>query len=100
MLGPLKENWQFLRQAPAGERFVRYYKRRRERRRHPWLGKLRLLGGVLTMIVGVVLMPAPGPGMLIVAVGAALVAGESRLFARFLDRSESRLRRWFGRGKD
>ncbi|WP_028080390.1 hypothetical protein [Solimonas soli] len=97
MLGALRDSWRFLRSAPAGERFSRYHARRREGRRHAWAGALRLAGGVLTVALGIVLMPAPGPGTLIAAAGAALIAGESRGFAAFLDRLELRLRVLFGR---
>ncbi|HEX7916100.1 PGPGW domain-containing protein, partial [Rudaea sp.] len=37
-------------------------------------------------LVGVVMLVTPGPGLLVMAVGAALVAGESLLVARLLDR--------------
>jgi hypothetical protein len=36
---------------------------------------------------------APGPGILVLVVGCALVAGESRPMARFLDAAEVRIRR-------
>jgi hypothetical protein len=37
----------------------------------------------------------PGPGIPILAVGLALIAQESETTARWLDRTELRLRRWW-----
>lgn len=49
------------------------------------------------MLVGLVAVPAPGPGWAIVFVGVGVVAGEFLPVARFLDWVEVRLReaaRW------
>lgn len=98
MIEALKKRWAYLREGAPGERFQRYY---RHRQQHRSSGALRLLllgGGILLIMIGIVLMPAPGPGTLIVAVGAALLAGESAKVARFLDRAErwgrTQLRKW------
>ena len=93
MFGALRESWQFLRRAPPGERFVRYHARRRQRRQHAWLGLLRLAAGIALVAIGIVLLVAPGPGTLIAAAGAAVVAGESHGCAAFLDRCERSIRR-------
>lgn len=45
------------------------------------------------MIVGVSALPLPGPGLLIIALGALLIAEQSRAVARALDRLELWLRR-------
>jgi hypothetical protein len=42
-------------------------------------------------------MPAPGPGMLIVAAGAAMLAGESKAVALALDGAERGVRRLLAR---
>jgi hypothetical protein len=39
------------------------------------------------------MLVAPGPGILVLLVGCALVAEESQLMAGFLDRAEVRIRR-------
>nr|WP_241696186.1 PGPGW domain-containing protein [Solimonas terrae] len=59
---------------------------------------LRLAAGVAVLAAGLILVPAPGPGLLVVAVGAALLAGESASVATWLDHGELRVRRWLGRG--
>jgi hypothetical protein len=59
----------------------------------------RLVGGVLLCLAGLVMLVAPGPGILILLIGGALMAQESVAVARFLDRAEvgirRRLKRWF-----
>lgn len=45
------------------------------------------------MLGGIVAVPGPGPGWLIVFLGLGLVAGEFRPIARFMDWAEVRLRR-------
>jgi hypothetical protein len=39
------------------------------------------------------MLVAPGPGIIVLALGGALVAEESRLVARFMDAGELRIRR-------
>ena len=49
------------------------------------------------MVVGIVAVPGPGPGWLIILLGLGMIAGESLSFARLIDRGEVRLRqmaRW------
>jgi hypothetical protein len=50
---------------------------------------------VLLSLVGVFFLAVPGPGIPILAVGLALIAQESAALARWLDRAELRLRRWW-----
>jgi len=69
----------------SGTRFRRQH-RRRQARPHPVRTVLAVIGGVLVFLVGIVMLVTPGPGLLVMAIGAALVAGESLLVARTLDR--------------
>ena len=78
--------------SPPGERFKRWHKVRGEKR-SGGLKKALLLGtGLVLVVVGIVLMPAPGPGSLILIVGAILAAQESLTVARALDWAELRIR--------
>ena len=43
------------------------------------------------MAIGAVALPAPGPGILVLALGAGMIARESRVAARVLDWIELRL---------
>lgn len=88
----LKRRWEEFRDAPPGQRFRAQYERRQKRRRHPFLRVLRMLAALCITLAGLVLMPAPGPGMAIVALGLTLLAHESRRVAQALDWAELRLR--------
>jgi len=88
-----KDHWKHLRHSVPGERFQQYHAWRREHRGQGVLRLLRLGAGLTLIPVGLVLIPAPGPGIAIVALGACLAAGESRRTARGLDRIELGLRK-------
>jgi uncharacterized protein (TIGR02611 family) len=92
MFEQLKDAWHDFKQAPPGERFRRRYRERREGEPSGVRKPLTIAAGVLIVAAGLFFLPAPGPGFLIVLLGAALVAQESRLAARALDRTEVRLR--------
>ena len=53
---------------------------------------LKPLVGVAIIVPGIIMIPAPGPGAVIVILGLALIADEYRPVAIFLDRSELGLR--------
>lgn len=90
MPGRLKRQWQEFRRSRPGHRFQDYHRRRHSQGSHA-LHILGLLLGVVMMLAGVVLMPAPGPGMLVVVLGAVLVARGSRTAALAFDGLELRL---------
>ena len=87
--------WQELRRGKPGHRFQARYERTSQG------GALRkcalICAGVLLIAAGIVFLPLPGPGMLIIALGAFLLAEESRAAARALDWIELRVRRLVGR---
>lgn len=91
MIVGLKQRWRLLRQGRPGRRFQERYER--SPASHPakkWL----LIGlGVALMAAGVVLLPAPGPGILVIALGGAIAAEESLSLARLLDWTEVQARR-------
>ena len=86
-------SWRDLRAAPAGERFQRRYAVNRLKGRRGWIRAASILAGARLIAVGLFMLLAPGPGILVLILGAALVAGESQPMARFLDRAEVRIRR-------
>jgi hypothetical protein len=51
-----------------------------------------IIGGILVVVGGIIAVPSPGPGWLIVLLGMGTFAGESQLVARFMDRAEVGLR--------
>lgn len=83
-------------------RFTRKHRENmRAERRHPIIRVVVLATGALTCVIGVVLMPLPGPGWLITIAGLSLIARESSKVARLMDWCELRmwraLRWWFRR---
>lgn len=92
MLDAIRAGWRALKSAPAGARFEQRY-RRYSASGGPLRRWLRLLLGVLVCLAGVVFLAIPGPGLLILLVGALLIAEQSLWMARLLDRLELRLRR-------
>ena len=93
MLEEFKENWHYFKEAPPGERFKQHFKRRQRSQRSIFQRMLFIGSGTLIVIVGIFLLPAPGPGTVVLLIGAGLIAQESLLAARTLDWAELRLRK-------
>jgi hypothetical protein len=82
-----KRGWfSFIRDQP-GRRFLHHYQRS-QGQRSTLQTVLRVGLGVALTAAGVVLWVLPGPGWLLVMLGMAMFAGESRIVARLLDRAE------------
>jgi|SRR5689334_23062147 len=87
-----------LRSAGPGRRFQAHYHQSHEPRCNYGVRALFIVAGVCLAVLGFLLSLLPlVPGSALSVVGAGLVAGESRLAARFLDWSEVKLRRLVGR---
>lgn len=99
MFSRLRQNLHDFFRARSGTRFRAHYARMRQR---PHIVRTLLVVsvGVTLIALGVVLLVLPGPGLLIGALGALLIAGESLVIARLLDRADlfatRRWRRWRG----
>ena len=78
-----------------GRRFQERYRRMHAGKKSMWKRCAFGCAGVLLSLVGVFFLAVPGPGIPILAVGLALIAQESATMARWLDRAELRLRRWW-----
>lgn len=89
----LGEGWRQLRDGEPGRRFQDRYHQRQQSGRGALQRWLFVGGGLLVIVAGLFLLPAPGPGFLILLAGGGLVAQESLLAARALDSVELRLRR-------
>lgn len=97
MFARLRSAWNAFKDARPGTRFRAYHRRRNEDRKHKWQKPLSVLISIIIIAVGMVALPAPGPGMLVVAFGAGLLACEFAAIARLLDWLEIRawrLGRW------
>src|SRR5690349_2552064 len=91
----LKQSWQSFKHSKPGERFKRRYYQNRQSG-HSILRKIVFLGtGALIFIAGLFFLPAPGPGSIILIIGASLMAQESLSAARLLDWTELRLWRLY-----
>lgn len=93
--GDLKEAWQEFRGGKPGRRFQDRYKRSQQHSQgRAWYRRwLELLAALVCFAIGVVLVFVPGPAVLFFAVGAVLLADQSKAIARTLDWIEVRLRR-------
>lgn len=97
MLRRIRQSWKELKHGQPGRRFRERYDRRRARPGRKVLTKWAVISaGALAILAGIVLLPLPGPGLLVLAAGALLIAEESHSTARALDWLESKLRA-FGR---
>lgn len=69
----------------------RYYKAKRQERRSPIKRVWTVTAGAVVAVAGLVLMPLPGPGLLIFVLGLGMLAGEFLFVAVLLDRAEGEL---------
>lgn len=85
-LADMKQEWQQFRHDLPGERFRNHRIRmRRKSRRH---AAVTTALGVLLLAAGVVLLFMPGPGLVLIVFGLALVATHSSRLSAQLDRAE------------
>ena len=98
MIKSAKENWRRFRQSKPGLRFQNHHHRcqRAYRNRSYLRGLFGIVWGLLVVVGGVIAVPAPGPGWLIILLGLGVIAGESLFFARSIDRVELSMR-WLAR---
>jgi hypothetical protein len=86
-----------LAQSPPGQRFQDRYRRKSRTERGRLARCAVILAGIGLTLVGIFFLAVPGPGIPILAIGLALIAQESAVTARLLDRAELRLRHWWQR---
>src|SRR5262245_2835750 len=93
VLKSMKSVWHRLKEAEPGHRFQQEYEHHRGNERRKSTRIISVSLGLLIIAIGIVGLPAPGPGTLVIALGGALLARESQAVARGLDWAEVRLRR-------
>ena len=96
MKKPLKSLWQRFREDRPGQRFQNLHDQRRNEKTGRFSAKriFNTAGGIGLVVVGIILLPAPGPGWVVIALGLGVMAGEFRAVARFLDFAETQIRSW------
>jgi Putative transmembrane protein (PGPGW) len=91
------QSWDRFVHALPGRRFQERYRRKQREHSGAWKRCAFVIAGIALSLVGLFFMAFPGPGIPILALGLALVAQESAVMARLLDRGEVKLRRWWKR---
>jgi uncharacterized protein (TIGR02611 family) len=66
-------------------------RRARHKERHHLIRVAAAIGGFLVVLLGIVLIPLPGPGLLVVAVGLAVLALEFAWAEHLLEKTVDRL---------
>ncbi len=89
MLGNLEKQWSDFKNAAPGRRFEKQHASHRGSSQTVLFTGL----GVLLLAGGIVLLFIPGPGLLLIAFGAGLIARQSLWLAKALDRLELSARR-------
>ena len=90
MIKRIKAYWAELQRGRPGSRFHEQYERNQKKQKSPVGRALRISAGVLSILAGIFFLAVPGPGLLIIGLGAVLIARESGFAARFLDAMELR----------
>jgi hypothetical protein len=93
-LADMKLQWREFKHDQPGERFRNQRKRMKDGSKALMVAQVAL--GVILVSGGVLLLFIPGPGLLFIVFGLALIAGLSRKLAALMDRMEPKVRR-FGR---
>jgi uncharacterized protein (TIGR02611 family) len=77
----------------ARSRLIDGLKERRERHkaRHHLIRVAAAIGGFLIVVVGIIMIPLPGPGLLVVAAGLAVLALEFAWAEHLLERTVDRI---------
>ena len=94
MFDRLRKQWETVAKSPPGKRFRHRYEWRRKQRASPLWTPFYIVVGTALFVVGAILLFFPGPGFLVIFVGAAVIAQESLWTAALLDRTEVRVRAW------
>ncbi len=87
--------WHRFRDAPPGQRFRAHYEHVQRESRAARAAHIVI--GVLLIAAGIVMLFIPGPGILAILFGLAMIGGISRRIAERMDHGETRVRGWWAR---
>ncbi len=98
---PLREQWKRFAALPSGRRFQLRYRQHREKSAGLARKVVLMSLGVAFMLLGMTMLVLPGPGLLVMLIGMALIAESSLFASRLLDRIDlwfaRRIKRWRAR---
>lgn len=94
MLKSIRRELRLLRDAPAGRRFIRRYKRMKAGSPPAYLRWLRTGASAFVFVAGLAMLVMPGPGILVAILGLAMLGGEFRRVSVLMDSAELKLREW------
>ena len=94
MIKHLKQSWRRFKAGLPGRRFQQQFRLRQGFRSGAARKALFMAAGILIVAAGIFFLFVPGPGIIILLIGAVLIAQQSSLAARAFDRIEIRLRRF------
>lgn len=93
MFEKLKNEWRQFRDAKPGKRFLAYHDRTKSQRGAASFVRMGL--GIVLAAAGVVMLVVPGPGILFIFFGLALLAARSAALSKVLDKAELWMRKAF-----
>lgn len=104
MFKSLQRSWRHFRDAEPGARFMVHYREHQAGSRSQFATVAYVVLGAAMIVVGVVGLVVPGPGILGIALGAAIMAQESETASKALDHFElwiwkwvTAFKRWWGK---
>ncbi len=93
----VRRQWQHFVATPSGRRFQTRHRMRRAQTAGVARKFVICTFGVIIALAGVIMLVLPGPGLVALVIGAVLIAEESLLVARALDRFDLWVTRLYGR---
>jgi hypothetical protein len=92
MFKEVKRTWRGFKARNPGHRFQQQFSHRQVTSRSPIQKALFVAGGLFLIAAGCLFLFVPGPGLVVLLIGAFLIAQQSLIAARALDWTEIRLR--------
>jgi len=86
MTRTLKARWHAFVAVPRGQRFEAHHERAHRPNAPGWMRVAMLTVGSILLVLGIVMIVLPGPGLLAIIAGGVIVAEESSRAARVMDR--------------
>lgn len=86
MFRNLKARWRRFVAVPRGHRFQAHHRRAHRGASPRWVRVAAIAAAIVMVTLGLAMLVLPGPGLLLMLAGAVLLAEESALVARLMDR--------------